>query len=863
MKNCVIKVLTLIMAFMMVFTLVGCGDDPVKENVKMSMSFDKDEYVKGEKVIVNVTITGTENTDYELKIDDKSGTLSEIVKINSNSELEIIGNPESDRIVKVIATSKADETVQANDSFIVKHTEVLEPTKNVKITLTADKTVLQYGQTAKLTVTIENSEDKSYTYRISNNEYIKVVDDEVIVLKKPKFDVSVSVVAIANSSNIARSTVTFIIKPQVNQGSVEDLTSDMLKEIGNENITVNGVLTDYYQNFRNSAENAQHQYDMTVKMTKDAWNGTWSIKGQPENAVTDIYRKSEKDGLIDENNNVGHGLLKLFINKNNEVESDFVKNYLSIPTLWEQQHLWNHISNLDINRFSFDKDKGLYVYTLNENSEEDLYLMTYLSFSLTPVLEDTLVNIYLTVENGKISKFIGQTEVLYYGDDPENPDAMSYSLIELTFENIGTTVVEDPQKYEAPEHVDILEKALKKMQTQKNYTFRAVDTLVRKPESDPSDYEIESVSQTTAKNRITRNRVNNYTSETGTVGTYGQITEEAVLFAVTDKYDSTMDGKAYHTEYSGYIKIDANSYDQFAYDYTLQTLVGQRKRYGSMFDVLPGFNLSPNIFQFEVASKSKAGKNLYEFSLLATSVTKDVAEELSCYKYVNNACESTQYKLSITVDEDGNLVKSFYPYEFSSYFGYVTTTYSNFDTTEIELDTFDGYVPREIKTKWSQYNVMYYKANYDDANYTKATADVVLKDIFGDSAADMPDPSLFIEIFGDNMSGPFFDITKKGNDEDGQPIYKKGFSITLVSSEYDENARITNYEELMNTLITKLKALGYEVSQGNTDMSGGATGRGNKYLCMIKGDIQIVVENIGTKYLYFDFVVSGDWTLKK
>lgn len=40
----------------------------------------------------------------------------------------------------------------------------------------------------------------------------------------------------------------------------------MLKEIGNQSITITGVLTDYYRDFKNSANNSTNAYDMVVKM---------------------------------------------------------------------------------------------------------------------------------------------------------------------------------------------------------------------------------------------------------------------------------------------------------------------------------------------------------------------------------------------------------------------------------------------------------------------------------------------------------------------------------------------------------------------------------------------------------------------
>lgn len=94
--------------------------------------------------------------------------------------------------------------------------------------------------------------------------------------------------------------------------------------------------------------------------------------------------------------------------------------------------------------------------------------MTYLSFSLTPVLSDTLDKLYLKVENGKVTQLLAQTEILYYGSNTEeDPDAMSYSDVKISFSNVGTTVVESPKPFDAPDYADKLQAALEKCKTLK------------------------------------------------------------------------------------------------------------------------------------------------------------------------------------------------------------------------------------------------------------------------------------------------------------------------------------------------------------------------------------------------------------
>ena len=68
--------------------------------------------------------------------------------------------------------------------------------------------------------------------------------------------------------------------------------------------------------------------------------------------------------------------------------------------------------------------------------------MTYLSYSFTPMLEDTLENLYFKMENGQITKILAKT-----AEETGTNKNRAYTTIEFTFENIGETVVPDPAPY--------------------------------------------------------------------------------------------------------------------------------------------------------------------------------------------------------------------------------------------------------------------------------------------------------------------------------------------------------------------------------------------------------------------------------
>lgn len=737
-----------------------------------------------------------------------------------------------------------------------------EDVKPTTISLSLSSETIKKGETVTATVTVENAKNNAYTYMVSDTKLLKVENDKITVVGENKVDKIVTVVVtLTENPNVSATKTIKVIAPVI-EGQVGELTSKMLETIGNQSITAIGKVTDYYTDFNQGSNSSVHVYNTKVTMEEGRWSGEWNLRGN-ENVLVDTYRRGDKDGLKDQAGNVGHAIERLYIDKNNQVASAVEKDYISVPAIWEAQHLWNHLSNLQINKFTYDAENDVYAYTINQNDEEDLYLMTYLSYCLTPMVSDTLLQLYLKVENGEIVKLLGQTEILYYGSDTrEDADAMSYTTIEIDFEEVGTTKVADPTPFDAPDYADKLIQAMQKMAEAKNYTFRAKDTTTYAPSTDDGDYSMESVSTTSAKGRL--NKVYNNVSSVGTEGTFGQVTENAILLADTGKYSYSMDGKNYHTEYSGYKQIDENSYDFFEYNGKTQTLYGTKKLYGNIFDSMPKFDFSANVFEFVGMTSNASGKR-YTFELRETQITRDVALEISSYKYAKDAKASTQSKLQIVVDDNGNLVSTNYPYSLVSgtYLGNVQTTYSLVGSTVLDEDLFDGYTPRTIKTSWSEYVCKYYSASFSTHDSHEEDCQVVLSAVYGESAKDLPSPNVFIEILGDNIYGPFYDWKQVGTDADGNPIQHGYISINAVSDKYDENYQITNYEELMEELQIALAKEGFTLSVANTDTSGGATGRSSKYVCFIKGNIQIVIENIGTRYLYVYFYQTGDWTLKR
>ena len=356
----------------------------------------------------------------------------------------------------------------------------------------------------------------------------------------------------------------------------------------------------------------------------------------------------------------------------------------------------------------------------------------------------------------------------------------------------------------------------------------------------------------------------NGTSSVGTAGSIGYVTPDAIVISVTGKYSYTLDGKNYHTEYSGYKQNSDGTYDEFKCD--AQGFYGTKKVSGNILDLMPDFDLSANIFKLTgMMINENTGKFEYTFALREASITRDVAMQLCAYSYADDAAATSSMLLSITVDDDGNLISIQFPYDLSGvYSGSCKVSYKNVGTTTIAEGAFDNYRPRVPETAWSQYTLTdYYNLYttlcknygcYDEATGTYnhkghvATADVVLQSIFGESWTNVPSPEVLMKLFGDNISGPFYNWKEVNGENHGY------MSITTYSTEYDENAKMTNYEELMQEVIDELAKYGFSLSAANTDMSGGESGKANRYVTLIhESGIKIVIENNHTKYLWIYF----------
>ncbi|MBR2930602.1 MAG: hypothetical protein IKC32_05170 [Clostridia bacterium] len=735
----------------------------------------------------------------------------------------------------------------------------------VKIEMSASKSQIAKGETVQVTARVTGAKNTQVTWSVSHPDVVTVDENGLVTMVGDiTIDTIITVTATSVESNTVKATKTLIAKAPVVDGRVGELTSDMLVAVGNASITVSGTVTDVYNDINTPANSSNEIYEFTIEMADGAWKGSWNHQGS-KNVIVSNYRRGDKDGVKDMNGNSGHEMLEMIIDKNNQVYAKSIKDYMSYPAVWESQHLWNHLGNLNVNKFTYDVENDVYKYAIDPESVDDMYLMTYFAFSLTPILgnEDTFMELYLYVENGAITKLMAQTAVIMIGDDPENPVATEYTTVSVSFSNVGTTVVPDPAPYTAPEYADKLQAALDQMKDAENYTFRVVDRMNAMP--DTGDYELSSIggagSVASSSTGSVSHPYQNTVTATGTAGSVGLVTPEAIVIGVTGKYNYSLDGKNYHTEYSGYKQNSDGTYDEFESD--ANGLYGTKKVEGSIFDIMPDFDVSASIFRLTgMMMNVDTGKYEYTFALREAAITREVAMELCAYSYADDAAATSAMLLSVKVDEDGNLISVQFPYDLGGvYSGSCVVSYEKVGTTAIADGAFDNYRPRVPETAWSQYTLDDYyhlyttlcknygcydeaSGTYNHAGHT-ATADVVLQGILGEASANVPSPEVLMKLFGDNISGPFYNWKEVNGENHGY------MSITTHSTEFDENAKITNYEELMQAVIDELAKYGFTLSAANTDMSGGESGRADRYVTLIhESGIKIVIENNHTKYLW-------------
>lgn len=802
-SNCALKVdakyADLLKIDGMTITVIGDVDEPTDVTVVVYA-------IGNEKLYTEVTLHLVPATDGAIRITSKSGYVVDIGKPlelavtpeNGNyvvtystdggetflancdylsysprtKMLSLVTSPLQDTTVIVKFADKTDSAVFGTKEFVVKGI--------VSVNLSLDKTSLQKAteanpdaDEANLTAWATGGAELVFA---TSSDLIEVVEEGkgyiVRLVGDVRFDTTATITAsLKDNANISKTISVRLLQTRGNQEPVEGkngikLTKENLGEISNASITSTGVLSDITLTVSNGRED-KNSYEMLVKMAQDRWYGAWNIMGK-KLVTSDTYVKSATTvNARDESGNIvaKNVMDRLYINSQNQLASKTVKNSASVPTLWENQHLWNHLttSYLTVDDFNFDEEvdaaalgyvsrgtsntsMSAFKYRFDATDAQTAYLFAYIKQSLTPLAggDDAIEDLWVIVDSEGVLGIYAKTYVESYWGTEDNtpvqgsePVSKSWSTIMLTLSDIGTTTVADPAPYTVGtrEVYTILEKSLSYMKDSKSYKFMAVDTATRAPTVNEDDYNVSggvsSGSTGSGSSSGSATHSGKFYDHVDSVGLNGQAATGTmgyvvantanpfVLFEQVGKYDSSMDDNIYHFTYTGYKGFTDGSgaayYEEFAYNSKIDGFAGTRIVNADISTVLPLFNFSTALFKYD-GSKVDGDREVYTFNLIDPTLTYDVVQQMSIDKQRNSASSSAENTVQISVAYDTSkeesdpsaytIVSTSYPYSFAggTYAGYITTYYYGIGTTTItENEVFGNkYQQRVLPTSWAE-----------------------------------------------------------------------------------------------------------------------------------------------------------------
>lgn len=915
--------------------------DNVDRTVEVTATSNSDPTVKGtctititpEKKEVKITISADSYT-LDVGAPQKLSVLPAAIYTISFSQEGILSYNINTQLLSVVEAPAVDTDVvvtatDANGNF---GTATFRVKAAITVTLTSEKEHLyDIDEKSKLTAFVSNGGAVNYSV---SSDLVSIVTDDgntyVKLSKKVFSNTLVTVTATLESNKAITSSVSIMLHQTrtegepINAANGLQLTNDMVAAISVPQIRVDGTLEDYTVTTSTGKKDV-NAYDMTTIMQNNRWYGSWNIKGKRIKTTT-IYVKGDEQVKLD--GKMQNVIQKMYINAQNELAFKTQTTYQSVPVTWDSQHLWNHISTDYFNVDSFElaeeefdpaqlgyesRTEGGKVAAFKFRysatySDEMAYLLTYLCYSFTPLANssDTIDQLYFIVDESGIIGIVAQTvtnEIYADSEDPvqgELPDYTTYTILTLHLSEIGSAVVEDLDVYTHDEDDEVayeaLATALENIKNAKSYTFNAVETTTSSPYIDPDDYSTGTSTYALSEQNVAvaavttpKAAIGNTQTSTGTVGTVGYVTKEAILLANTGKYEYGMDENLYHTEYTGYRQF-TDYYEEFSYKNG--ALTGTNRREGSIADLLPKFNLAIDIFEEPERKKideDDQGKIYqYSFVLRDNQVAREFAEAVSMHSYAADAEGDAQTDIIITVDNRGNLLKTVYPYDLVSgtYTGYIETIYSNINATELPEGVFDNYVERVLPQTWADIvSTTYYHKHdnrcsaygcasevngetvYDHTNHT-ATGDVIVNAVFGDAAKNIPQIGDFIKIFGDCIYTPYlYDYDEINNDDPNNIVYREfiGFVVSLYDAK-DENNQLKQsvYEYYLGRIADVLTKLGYTKSEANSRDTGlDVDDLKNRYTAYTNDELIIVFENNHSSYFWVEIYKANEWTLSK
>lgn len=878
MKKGIVALVCVLVLASMVFTMVAC-DDKGEDLPTITIETEPEsgsELNAGDEVVFLVSIS--DNSPYSVYVDNEK-----LAKINGK-KMQILKAPTIDTEINLTVRVNRLPNLTKSVKFVVKAPAVL-PTLTMT-SKTASGTRLKEGD--KVVINATSTDGSEVLLNVSDTKLASVSGNTVSIIATPEYTQLLTITAsLKDYPDITRERKYYVSAAE-KDGEIKGkdgnlFTTDSLKKLGNESITVSGTVTDYYIDTENTANSVTNVYNTKIMMSDGAWYGEWYADGSTNNLIYDNYRRGDTADYSyvkdDEVTTGGHALERIYIDKNNTVQRKVETDSMSNPLVWENQHLWNHISEMatDINsKFIYDAANDVFTYEWyiveNKNvivkDQYDSYLLTYLAYSFTPFLEDTLDSISFKMENGEITKLLARTET------QSGNGKVAYTEVSLSFSDIGTTTVPEPETYEHVENSP-LAKAIEKMKNANNYTFDAKEIATTTPDFDPSDYET-SASASAFFPTFTNN---------GAAGLLGYITSDKILLRETTEYQNYKDYQ-FAYEYYGYNQVSADKYDYFEYDTTAKKLVGKKKYSGTIADVIPQWDFSADVFKY-VGGKKVLGASgqiieYAQYVLRDSQIIGEVAKEFSMHSNRKNTVASSKYQLSILVDLDGNVVSTSYPYTYGDWFGYLETTYSNVGTTAF-TDEFDGYEERvlpdwsDISTDrywWKHTNSLKEYGCYDEDakdgdKYHKvgtcdhtATFAKIIKDVYNMEASQFISMSTLREIFGDTINA-FFSY-KDETLADGTKVYTDYIDLTAQAPAMylDEKGNLqAKFGELFNKIKTVMSNAGFTYNTGVSDITGGVLGTLDRKMVFSNDKLTIAFTNNHTRHFWIYIYNYGDYPI--
>lgn len=823
----------------------------------------------------------------------------DLVKIE-NGVLTVIDDLYESATVTVTATSTDDPTVSESKSIIVKANlfDVNMSAKTVNPATGKESSVLRPGEKLQLAVDITNNSGDELGYSVdiscSGSRKDVVSYDELtgfLTISEKITAATIVDITVTPVANYKRTvTMTITLKPETLAEMNEKLTAAMICELAGSNITVSGTFTDVYLSNRTT-------YDYTVKMDsvrdKDgnfvsgSWYGMWNQKGKDKSFLNIGYKLGDNDTV-----------LKSYIDKNNKVATELMKDDNGVAIKWSERHYWNCLEDLaeHVKKFKYDNDLGAYYYEaehghlefdeenkiFNYITTDDEELLGSLSNSLTPVNMGFYdLYIYLDADEKRIDRIEAnnyKNHVYEKDKDGNATDTVKgdyYTTATMYFSEIGTTIVEEnPAPYEFDKSntmtagiYDALSEAIDKAKTMENYAFK-IGTINMDSPFESNEYTIGvSTDKIEDEYDVYDGKIKPYyyKSTSGDVGSLGIVTLDTILINKTIQYDSVCN-YFYHTNYRtdpyGYKQNTDGTYDVFDYNIDIKALKGRQKKTGNIHSFLPAFDVAPEIFEFCSMTGNATDGFKYTFLLRDSSIISDVINEFYLKEYAKQIYIERTTKFFITVDESDKTISSV---RYGSSIGYYVI-YTNIGTASIPSSVLESYVARIIPQQWSDYtSVETYVpvGKYDDGRteFERAylNGQAVLEGLFGATrAVNVPAPGIFSTIFDDNVFGPWGSFQRKGIDEDGNEKICYSLSLVAYSDNVDENNIITDLEEKINNITQALTGLGFEIDSDNCE----GEMHDSKYIIVFasaeKG-LQITIENNNSKNFWIKIYNYGEY----